>query len=100
MANKIVVDPAKLKAAATQIDGQVGEYIKQYGQLFSEVEKMGAAWQGIDNEAFVRQILGFKDDFEHMKDVLTNYSTFLKDSSTEYTNTQNDRINEAKKLRN
>ena len=49
------------------MDVQASEYERQYNQLFSEVDGMGAAWQGADNVAFVTQIKGFMDDFQQMK---------------------------------
>jgi len=100
MARKIVVDPAKLTSAAQKMDGMVADYIKQYTLLFSEVEGMGAAWQGKDNVAFVTQINGFKDDFEKMKTITTEYSEFLKKSAERYNTTQTSLESSAKKLTN
>lgn len=100
MATTIIVDPAKLEAAASQMDTQAGEYERQYNQLFSEVDGMGAAWQGTDNVAFVNQIKGFMDDFQQMKALMLQYSEFLKNSATSYRNTQEDRITQARSLTN
>ena len=100
MATTIIVDPAKLEAAASQMDTQAGEYERQYNQLFSEVDGMGAAWQGADNVAFVNQIKGFMDDFQQIKALMLQYSEFLKNSATSYRNTQEDRITQARSLTN
>lgn len=100
MARSIMVDPAKLESAAQKMDAQTADYERQYNQLFSEVDGMGAAWQGADNMAFVTQIKGFMDDFQKMKTLMQQYSEFLKNSAKIYRGTQEDIINQAKTLPN
>ncbi|MGL5152196.1 MAG: WXG100 family type VII secretion target [Clostridium sp.] len=100
MGRSIVVDPTKLDSTAAKIEQQTADYTKTYTQLLSEVEGMGNAWQGVDNMAFVTQIKGFMDDFEKMKKLLTEYSTFLKTSAQTYKKTQNDVLTQAKTLTN
>lgn len=100
MSRKIVADPVKLETAAQKIDAQVADYERQYRQLFSEVDNMGAAWQGADNVAFVTQIKGFTDDFQGMVAMLRQYAEFLRASARTYRETQNETINAAKRLIN
>lgn len=100
MARTIMVDPAKLEAAAQQMDAQAADYEKLYQQLFNEVDGMGAAWQGADNIAFVNQIKGFNDDFQKMVALMRQYSEFLRTSAKTYRETQNEIINQAKRLTN
>lgn len=95
-----MVDPAKLEAAAQQMDAQAADYEKLYQQLFNEVDGMGAAWQGADNIAFVNQIKGFNDDFQKMVALMRQYSEFLRTSAKTYRETQNEIINQAKRLTN
>ena len=100
MARTIIVDPARLETAAQQMDAQAADYEKLYNQLFSEVDGMAAAWQGADNMAFVNQIKGFTDDFQKMVSLMKQYSEFLKFSAKTYRDTQNEIINQAKRLTN
>ena len=100
MSRKIVVDPAQLDNAATQIDGQAADYERLYNQLFSEVSALGAAWQGKDNTAFVQQIEGFREDFQQMTQLMRDYSDFLKQSSKTYRETQENIVSAAKSLTN
>jgi len=100
MARNITVDPTKLDAAATAIDGQSADYEKTYRQLFTEVDSMATAWQGADNLAFTNQIKGFQDDFQAMVALLKQYSEFLKMSAKTYRETQNEVVNQARKLTN
>ncbi|KEQ23245.1 WXG100 family type VII secretion target [Paenibacillus tyrfis] len=100
MARKIVVDPAKLEAAAKNMDGHAAEYQRLYDQLFNEVKAMGNAWKGQDNVAYTTQIEGFRDDFENMKKLMEQYSEFLKHSAQTYRTTQTEIASSAKKLAN
>lgn len=100
MARTIIVDPTKLDSAAQKIDTQASDYEAQYQKLFSEVDGMGAAWQGVDNLTFVNQIKGFMDDFQKMVALMRQYSEFLKFSAKTYKETQTEIVNQAKRLAN
>ena len=100
MSRKIIVDPAKLETAASTIDSQSSDYKQIYEQLFTEVGAMASAWQGADNVAFTQQIEGFREDMLKMYQLMVEYSEFLKTSATTYKATQNEIINQAKKLTN
>lgn len=100
MAKSIMVDPGKLSTASTSVGAKADDYERQYKQLFSEVDAMGAAWQGADNIAFVTQIKGFTEDFNKMTTLMRQYSEFLSQSSKVYAQAQNDTIAGAKKLTN
>lgn len=100
MARTIQVTPELLESAATKIDGLAAEYKEQYNVLYSETNAMKASWDGKDNQAFIDQIAGFKDDFEKMHTLMLNYSEFLKKSAKAYRETQNTLVNEARKLTN
>ena len=100
MARTITVDPARLESAASKMDSQAADYERIYKQLFSEVDGMAAAWQGTDNVAFTSQIKGFEDDFQKMAALMREYSDFLKKSAAAYRNTQEEIINQARRLTN
>lgn len=100
MGRTIVVNPAKLSSTSNSITSQANDYERQYKQLFSEVDGMGAAWQGADNLAFVNQIKGFMDDFQKMTALMRQYSEFLSQSAKTYTQAQNDTVSAAKRLTN
>jgi len=100
MANSITVDPARLQTAATTMDQQISDYERDYNKLYSEVDAMGAAWQGTDNQAFVTQIDGFQQSFKAMVTLMRDYSEFLKSASKFYTQSQSDTVNGAKRLTN
>lgn len=100
MGNKIIVEPAKLEAAATKIDEYAADYKKNYTQLFTEVNAMSANWSGADNIAYTTQIKGFEEDFNKMYTLMTQYAEFLKNAATNYKTTQEAVEAGARKLTN
>jgi len=100
MSRKIVVEPSKLESAAAKMDAQASEYERQYNLLFNEVDGLSAAWQGGDNVTFSNQIKGFMDDFQKMKELMQQYSEYLKFSAKTYREAQNETINAARRLTN
>jgi len=95
---KIVVTPETLKSTATQIDSLRQTYQSQYSQLRSTVESTKNAWKAKDNTAFCTQIQGYYNDFDKMLSALLEYSNYLKNAATEYTNNETKVAAEAKKL--
>ena len=95
---KIMVDPTKLELVASKIEEQAADYSKLYQQLFTEA--MGKAWQGADNIAYTTQIEGFREDLNKIKQVLDEYSSFLRQSAKVYKSTQDEVISKAKTLTN
>lgn len=98
MSIKINVDPSRLETSASHIDQQVITYEKNYHRLFQEVDAMATSWQGKDNLAFAQQIKGFQSDFNKMSALMRDYANFLKQSARIYRETQDDRVNQARRL--
>ncbi|WP_165867473.1 WXG100 family type VII secretion target [Paenibacillus pinisoli] len=82
---KVVVDPLKLTEAAQNIEGMLGDYVRLYTSLYTEVNAMGAAWKGRDNRAYTEKIKEFENDFKQMKAMLSDYQLFLTNSAKDYT---------------
>ena len=78
------VDLTALTSTATGIETRANDYKQLYTRLYTEVQAMGGNWQGKDNQAFVTQINGFKDDFERMYKLLLDFAALIKDANTEY----------------
>ena len=100
MAKTIKVNPAELTSAATAIEGSAAEYRRLFNQLYTDVNGMGAAWQGVDNQAYVQQIDGFKDDFTKMATLMDEYAAFLKQAAETYTRAQEETTSAARRLTN
>jgi WXG100 family type VII secretion target len=81
---KFQVDLTALTSTATGIEARANEYKQLYERLYTEVQAMGGNWQGKDNQAYVSQLNGFKDDFERMHRLLLDFAALIKDANTEY----------------
>lgn len=100
MARTITVTPEQLITAAGKIEGLAADYKTQYDLLYTETNAMAATWNGKDNQAFVDQIAGFKDDFEKMHSLMESYADFLRKTADAYTKAQEEIVASAKKLVN
>ena len=92
--------PAELRSAASKIDSMAEDYQVQYDALYKETDAMIVAWDGKDNVAYTTQIAGFKDDFQKMKELMSEYAKFLRNAADTYEKTQETIAAEAKKLTN
>lgn len=96
---KIIVETAQLDAASAKVGELAGTYKGEYEKLYKLVEELQASWAGADNTAYTTQIEGFRDDFEKMYTLMTDYSDFLKTTAKRYRDTQDERKTAAAKLR-
>lgn len=85
---KIIVETAQLDAASAKVGELAGTYKGEYEKLYKLVEELQASWAGADNTAYTTQIEGFRDDFEKMYTLMTDYSDFLKTTAKRYRDTQ------------
>lgn len=101
MSNRIIeVTPEELENVAGSIETLAGDYKKQYDLLYNETNAMASTWSGKDNQAYINQIAGFKDDFEKMYNLMISYVQFLRNSAKAYRDTQDTITTEARKLTN
>ena len=96
----IKVDPAQVRAAEQKVRTQADEYTRLYTQLYSGVSELQGSWTGEDHDAFVTQIEGFKDDFDKMKTLMTQYADFLRNAAQTYADAQDQIASQVKNLAN
>lgn len=94
----IQVDPAVLDAVANKIENATNDYVRQFSQLFNEVDTMASGWNGKDNIAFSNQIHGFEPDFRTISTLCMQYAEFLKSSARSYREMQAEIANSASRL--
>lgn len=99
-ARNILVTPEQLETAAGQIESLASDYQSQYNAMYSKTDALASTWQGEDNQAFVDQIAGFKDDFNKMYTLMNQYAEFLRKSASAYRETQQQVVTQAKSLTN
>ena len=86
--------------SANYIDELNDEYKRLFTQLNTDVDTLSTTWNGKDNIAFTNQIKGFNDDFNQTNLLLTQYSSFLKNSAQSYKQTQEELVNHVQRLVN
>lgn len=94
----ISVETIEIKDASDHVKKKAAEYEEEYTDLFKTVKSLEEAWAGKDNVAFADQIEGFRDDFDRMKDLMVEYSSFLSKTYDAYTTAQNELEKKAKTL--
>lgn len=87
MGVKIIVDTQKLVSASEEIVKKADDYKGTADKIFNEIHNMSSSWQGKDNQAYVDQINGFKDDFAKMDKLLRQYAEMLLIVDKEYVKT-------------
>ena len=100
MDKNIIVDAARLESVATKIDSLANDYKKQYEALYADASALSDTWKYEDNNAFVNQVNGFKDDLGKMEQLMHQYAEFLKKSAKAYRDNQSNVVAQAKKLVN
>lgn len=88
MSSSIRVTPEQLLKSAGNVDSKIGQYVKQYQKLYSEIDSLSNNWKGEGNQAYAKQINSFKSEFENLKKVLDNYVAFLKEAARVYRETE------------
>lgn len=100
MAQTIMVTPEMLESTASSIEGLANEYKAQYTELYSTTGSLASTWVGADNEAFINQIDGFRDDLERMFNLMNRYAEYLRATAKAYRETQENIVRQAKSLSN
>lgn len=67
---------------STKIDSLGDDFFKEYTDLYELVANdLAACWKGDDFSAFQAKIEGEKHFFESMRDVISEYATFLRNTA-------------------
>ena len=96
----IKVNPKALSDASERISESSKKYKKISKLLLDRATKMGNAWEGDDNQAFVKQISGLSEDLDNMVKKLDVVSKALDKQGKLYEKTQKGIIDDVKKLKN
>lgn len=97
----ILVDTAQLESKAGEVDGLAGEYLTLYKDLMQLVTEFTSSdYKGEEADAFRTQVEGFSDDFDKMRDLMLEYSDFLKGAARKYDEAKSNNIGIIKSLQN
>lgn len=90
----------RMEKAAKDLKQYSIEYTEIYKNLLKEGERSKEAWDGADNVEFVTRIQGIAKHLEDMAKKLDTAGDALQIQHDNYYNTQQNNINQAKKLAN
>lgn len=74
---KLQIDTAKVEQISTQMNDLIQKYRKKYEEVYTNADQMGSIWEGEAKKTYIQKLEGFRNDFEKMVKVLTDYSTKL-----------------------
>lgn len=67
---------------ASQISSLGDDFFREYTSLYNLVEnELANCWKGEDSEAFKQKVNEMKHYFDSMRDVITEYATFLRNTA-------------------
>jgi len=90
------VTPEYLESQAVKVEGQCAQYNTVWNRIYTEKDSLQKYWSGEANQAYCTQLEGFRDDFQKLKNVLTAYIQYIKDSAKKYRDTDQKLASEAK----
>lgn len=71
-----------LRATATKLDTLNDDFFSKYSKFYSIIDsELRMNWKGDDSDAFYRQAQNAKVYFEEMREILTEYSAFLRNTA-------------------
>lgn len=72
------VTTEELTASSNLIMDKMGNYNVKWQAIYTEVQNLvGVNWQGDTSEMFNQRLEGYRNDFEEMAKVLSEYASFL-----------------------
>lgn len=74
---RIRIDTARLEKISADMNNLIQQYQKKYNEVYTNATEMGAIWEGEAKKTYMDRLEGFRNDFERMVQVLSNYSSKL-----------------------
>ena len=101
MAGRIEVTTQDLRSLRNEIVNTLApQYEQQFTRLYKRMDEMKGTWKGIDIDAYLTRIEGFRKEFQTMKKLMDEYGAYLLKSAAAYEATQDDIKNRANQLIN
>ena len=89
MANKWAVTTERLVTSAQMIEDKTAKYNSEWAKLYVELQSLKSAqWEGIASDTFNARLEGYRNDFEEMAKVLTEYAQYLRSAADNYVKTE------------
>jgi WXG100 family type VII secretion target len=94
----VKIDTAEVEKISAEMNKLIQEYQRKYNEVYTNATEMGAIWDGEAKKTYMQRIEGFRNDFEKMVKVLSNYSSKLGIIAKRYKEAEENAKNLASKL--
>ncbi len=88
MANVIKVTPEELTQVSNNLEQMTDNYQNVVNTINSTVNDLTQTWGGEAQASYATQINGFQDDFKELYSLLNQYSTYLRNTASKYSETE------------
>ncbi|MDO5110023.1 MAG: WXG100 family type VII secretion target [Erysipelotrichaceae bacterium] len=95
---KIMVDYESLDSAASRMEEENNQYMRNTEELMATVENLSASWQGKETSEFAAKVANYHADCRQLSMLCTQYIEFLRNSSRAYRETQDELAAQASHL--
>ena len=78
----------EMQNAANEVTASADEYKRSVEELYKVVDRLQEAWDGVDNQSFVKTANGYKEGLMSLGSVINDYAKFLTMSANVIRETQ------------
>lgn len=96
--NTLKADFATMRNSAASITKASEDYKTNVNKLFQEVEQLSDAWDGVDNQEYVKTVSNYRQDMINLGIAVDGYADFLRKAANTLNNTQDEIKNMAGRL--
>ena len=98
MANVIKVTPEELTQVSNNLEQLTDSYQNVVNTINTTVNDLTQTWGGEAQASYATQINGFQDDFKELYVLLNQYSTYLRNTASKYSEAETSIKDSAKAL--
>ena len=95
---KFTVDTDAVRSKAASVEGLSQDYSSLSKQLRNIATTMGAAYESVDNKAYITRVNECCDNLDRMATKLANTAQLLRSQSSDYDTTEQNNTQQASKL--
>lgn len=95
---KLKIDTVQVEKISGNMEKLIQKYQNNYNAVYTNATEMSQYWDGDAKKTYLQKLDGFKNDFEKMVKVLTNYSQKLALIAKRYNEAEINAKNLASKL--
>ncbi len=95
MGNVFDITPEELDSAANEIETKSLEFTREYGNIYTASSDLKSKYIGEASDAFSSRLEGYRDDFQAVEKMLSDYVQRIRKYSTDMKETERRLVEEA-----